>query len=151
MSGEQSLRIRNMGADDLAAVFDIEKAAKAHPWPDAALQREFELLQATPPIVAELQGRVVGFAFARFLGGEVEITNIVVHPRFQRRSVGTRLLQEVFARGKVEGSTEVFLEVRRSNRQAIRLYEKWGFAQIGVRPGYYIDTREDALLMRKSL
>jgi len=151
MSGEQEMVIRTMRAEDLAAVFEIENAAKAYPWPEAALQREFDLLRATPPFVAEVQGQVVGFAFARFLAGEVDITDIAVHPRFQRRSVGTRLLQEIFARGEAEGCTEVFLEVRRSNRPAIRLYEKWGFVQIGVRPGYYFDTGEDALLMRKNL
>jgi ribosomal-protein-alanine N-acetyltransferase len=136
---------------DLTAVVEIEKAAKAHPWPEDALRREFELLRAMPPFVAEAEGQVVGFAMARYLAGEVEITNIVVHPRFQRRSIGARLLQHVFTRGKTKGCIEVFLEVRRSNLPAIRLYEKWGFVQIGVRPGYYIDTKEDAFLMRKSL
>ncbi len=140
-----------MTAADLPRVVEIERKSKAHPWSEAMLRAEVEAGPVSRPKVAVIGEQVVGFIMAWFVADEVHIINLVVHPEFQRQGMATRLLEQVCNEAREQGAEKVFLEVRESNQKAISLYKKFGFREAGIRPQYYQDTGEDALLMIKKL
>ena len=77
--------------------------------------------------------------------------NLAVHPDWKRRGIGSRLVEETLSISRDHGVKKTHLEVRQSNDQARRLYEKFGFQVIAVRPNYYTHPREDAVLMALDL
>jgi ribosomal-protein-alanine N-acetyltransferase len=93
-------------------------------------------------------GEVVGFAVASLLPPEGELETIAVVPTAQRQGVARRLFAELTAELRAAQITEVNLEVRASNHQALGLYRRLGFAETGRRVRYYHDPVEDAVLMR---
>jgi len=90
---------------------------------------------------------IVGFAVASLLPPQAEIETIAVVPSGQRKGVGRLLLGALLEETKRAGVTEVLLEARQSNRPALGLYRSLGFEQTAVRPRYYADPQEDAVLM----
>jgi ribosomal-protein-alanine N-acetyltransferase len=90
---------------------------------------------------------IIGFASIWVMADEVHITNIAVRKDYQRQGIGELLLISIMSLGAELKADIVTLEVRVSNLPAQRLYHKYGFAQVGLRHGYYTDNREDALLM----
>jgi ribosomal-protein-alanine N-acetyltransferase len=106
--------------------------------------------------VAEDGPAMVGFAVAAALSipeapAECELEFVLVAPQARRRGIGTALMETVLAWARDLGAKEIWLEVRKSNVHAVRLYERCGFAITGCRPGYYVDPVEDALLMRRQI
>ena len=96
--------------------------------------------------VAELRGRTVGFVVCRKLSDdEAEILSLVVDPEVRRRGVGSLLMREVL---DYRAGVTWYLEVRESNQPARKLYRKLGFEDIDLRPAYYQDTGEAAVVMR---
>jgi ribosomal-protein-alanine N-acetyltransferase len=94
---------------------------------------------------------IFGFLIARSLSGEWELENIVVASNARGRGVATQLIAKLLSEAECAGGVAVFLEVRESNTQARRLYEKVGFEQVGQRKGYYSNPNEDAALYSKTL
>ncbi len=95
-----------------------------------------------------------GFAISRFVAPEAELLSIAVEPRHQGRGVGRHLLSAHFSRLAAQGVREVFLEVEQGNMPAVQLYERFGFATVGERVGYYPKkdgSRATALVMRAGL
>lgn len=141
-----------MTEDDLAEVIALEGEVFGDPWSEAAFRAE---LQDAPrlrwPLVARVGGALVGYLVAWFVADEAQISNLAVAPRWRRRGLGRRLLAAALREGCRRGCRAVFLEVRVSNRAAHRLYQQCGFRTVGRRRGYYPDTREDALVMRRAL
>jgi ribosomal-protein-alanine N-acetyltransferase len=90
---------------------------------------------------------VLGFAGMWVAADEAHITNIAVRKHYQRQGIGELLLISLIERAMKLKANIITLEVRASNTPAQSLYHKYGFTQVGVRPGYYTDNREDALLM----
>ena len=90
---------------------------------------------------------IVGFAGIWVMADEAHITNIAVHSRYQRQGIGELLLISIIGLSAQMNASIVTLEVRVSNIPAQRLYQKYGFVEVGTRPGYYTDNREDALIM----
>lgn len=90
---------------------------------------------------------VVGYTGVLVQAREAHITTVAVHPTHHRRKVATRLLVAVLTTAIELGAEAATLEVRVANRGAQRLYAQFGFAPVGVRPGYYAETGEDALIM----
>jgi ribosomal-protein-alanine N-acetyltransferase len=90
---------------------------------------------------------VVGYAGVLVQAGEAHVTTVAVHPSHHRRKVASRLLIEILLGARGLGATAATLEVRVANKAAQRLYASFGFAPVGVRPGYYTETGEDALIM----
>lgn len=80
------------------------------------------------------------------IGDEVEILNLAVRPEERRRGHGRRILQLVLQAASRMGIQNILLEVRTGNLPAVALYESCGFQQLGVRPRYYPETNEDALI-----
>ena len=89
----------------------------------------------------------IGFIGMRLLEDEAHVTNIAVLPSFQNQGLGMLLLEEGEKYAKDRGFTKISLEVKKSNKQGIRLYTKYGFSVVGTKVGYYKETGEDAIEM----
>jgi len=136
-----------MTLEDIPAVHAIERASFAVPWPDDAYRNELVTNRLASYVVARAGDEVVGFAGLWVMVDEAHITTFAVDPRWRRRGVGQWLLLHLFELSNDRRAREATLEVRLSNMPARRLYEKYGFRPVGIRPRYYSDNGEDALIM----
>ena len=139
--------VDRMTVDDLGAVQEIEGESFSTPWPPHAYRSELETNRLAHYIVARYGDQLVGFAGMWLMVDEAHITTFAVRRTWRRQGVGERLLLALLDLSKARGGREATLEVRPSNHPARRLYEKYGFALVGVRPRYYSDDNEDALIM----
>jgi ribosomal-protein-alanine N-acetyltransferase len=132
---------------DIPAVHAIERASFAVPWPDDAYRNELATNRLASYVVARTDETIVGFAGLWVMVDEAHVTTFAVDPRWRRRGVGERLLLALLDISVARRAREATLEVRLSNMPARRLYEKYGFRPVGIRPRYYSDNGEDALIM----
>jgi ribosomal-protein-alanine N-acetyltransferase len=136
-----------MGVGDLDAVQEIERRSFRTPWPAHAYRTELETNRLATYVVARIDGRVVGYGGMWVMVDEAHITTFAVDPDFRRQRIGERLLLALLDVARQRNAREATLEVRLSNLPARRLYEKYGFRPVGLRPRYYSDDNEDALIM----
>ncbi|MER3418782.1 MAG: ribosomal-protein-alanine N-acetyltransferase, partial [Chloroflexota bacterium] len=136
-----------MRAIDLPEVEAIERASFTTPWPPNAYRSELEDNRLASYLVARVEGQVVGYAGMWLMVDEAHITTFAVHPGWRRRRIGERLLLAMLDLAAARRAREATLEVRVSNLAARRLYEKYGFRPVGIRPSYYSDDGEDAIVM----
>ncbi len=146
-SPPKPLRIEAMRLDDIPAVQEIERRSFTTPWPPQAYRSELETNRLATYLVARIDGELVGFGGVWLMVDEAHITTFAVHPSWRRRRIGERLLVALLDVATARGAREATLEVRLSNLPARRLYEKYGFRPVGLRPRYYSDDGEDALVM----
>ncbi|MCP4291873.1 MAG: ribosomal protein S18-alanine N-acetyltransferase [bacterium] len=144
------VQIRPACPDDLAAVFLLEVAAFDDPWSPEAIYGELHCDKMRIPLVAEKDGKLVGYLMAWRVVDQVHILNIATDPECLRQGVGTALLLASTAMAVQGGQEEITLEVRQSNHGARGFYVRHGFAETGLRPGYYQDNGEDAVIMTAS-
>lgn len=147
--------IRKMTLDDLVEVMAIEHVAFRHPWSADLFRRELlhdwsAILVAEDPAQPPRQ-RIVGFIIFWLVHDEVHVLNVASHPEFRRQGVAKALLAEAEVRGRTTRAVLATLEVRRSNAAALALYRAVGYRPVGVRPNYYADDGEDAIVMIKEL
>ena len=150
--------IRRMRLDDLEEVMDIERAAFRHPWSTELFRRELEhdwstILVAIEPLTSAPKGteRIVAFLIYWLVHDEVHILNVATDPQHRRRGIAKFLMSETERRALQAGATLMTLEVRRSNVAALELYRGFDYRAVGVRPNYYVDEGEDAIVMVKEL
>ena len=143
----QDVRIRRMGTRDVDAVTEIEKATFARPWSRESFLQEMERNKAARYLVAEKDGRVIGYAGAWIILDESHITNIAVAEAERGRGVGRKLTEALMQYISNLGAAYATLEVRVSNERAQNLYKSLGFVSVGRRKRYYEDNGEDAFLM----
>ena len=136
-----------MRLDDLAAVHAIEQASFATPWPPQAYRNELESNRLAHYLVARAGDTVAAYGGMWLMVDEAHITTFAVHPAWRRQRIGERLLLAFLDIAIDQGAHEATLEVRLSNLGARKLYEKYGFRPVGLRPRYYSDDHEDALIM----
>lgn len=139
--------IRRMEAKDLDTVAAIEAATFARPWSRASFERELTRNAAARYLVAELDGRVAGYAGAWIILDESHVTNIAVEEQYRGRGIGKRLTAGLLQYLSNLGAAYATLEVRVSNERAQNLYKGLGFITVGKRKKYYEDNNEDAYLM----
>jgi [ribosomal protein S18]-alanine N-acetyltransferase len=144
------VRFRPMTTADLDEVMVIERTSFRFPWSTGFFLQELQVACARS-ILAEIDGRIVGYVLFWMLPGALDIHNIAVHVDFRRRGIARVLLGQVVSEAKRQSNVRVMLEVRRSNIQAQKLYESLGFVATGIRKGYYSDDGEDALAMTLEL
>src|SRR6185503_12809074 len=108
---------------------------------------ELETNRLASYLVARVDGEIVGYGGMWLMVDEAHITTFAVHPAWRRQRVGERLLLAFLDLAIARQAREATLEVRLSNIAARRLYEKYGFRPVGLRPRYYSDNGEDALIM----
>lgn len=142
-----SVVIERMSLADLDAVEEIERQSFTTPWPPNAYRSELENNRLAHYVVARFGEQVVGFAGLWMMVDEAHITTFAVRKGWRRQGIGERLLLAMFDLGRARHAQLATLEVRPSNIPARRLYEKYGFALAGIRPRYYSDDNEDALIM----
>lgn len=142
-----ALNVRAMELTDVDEVLQVEKASFVTPWSREAFVAEVGDNDLACYLVAEVDGRVVGYAGMWLILDEAHVTNVALLPVYRGRGLGTALMGALCELAKTVGAQRMTLEVRPSNIAAQRLYGKLGFAARGVRPGYYTDTKEDALIM----
>jgi len=142
--------IRRMQDSDLDMVMEIERESFSTPWSRGTFRG---LLQRSDASlwVAQVGGRVVGYAVVWYSFREAELGNLAVAPGWRRCGLGTQLLDWALQKARERGTERVFLEVRVGNRIAQQLYERYGFSQVGLRRRYYRAPVEDARVMCLSL
>jgi ribosomal-protein-alanine N-acetyltransferase len=136
-----------MRLEDLEEVQRIEEASFSTPWPPNAYRSELMTNRLASYLVARIEGRIVAYGGMWLMVDEAHITTFAVHPAWRRQRIGERLLIAFFDLARDRHARELTLEVRLSNLGARRLYEKYGFRPVGLRPRYYSDNNEDALIM----
>lgn len=139
--------IRRMTEDDLDVVHQIQQDAFPDPWSREALLHEVASNQFAHYLVLEWEGAVIGYGGMWIVLDEAQITNIAIASPFRGKKWGETLLMSMMIYAVRHGATAMTLEVRKSNAIAQRLYEKLGFYKTGIRPKYYSDNGEDALIM----
>jgi ribosomal-protein-alanine N-acetyltransferase len=143
---DAELELRPLALRDLGAIEAIERASYPTPWSRSMFASEL----AKPSsfcIGAFRDARLVGYMIISRYVDAWHVMNIAVAEEERRRGVATRLLERLFEVTAGEERRGYTLEVRVSNKGAIKLYERIGFRQRGVRRGYYTDNREDAMIM----
>lgn len=141
---------RPMSEVDIEQVLKIEYAAYSHPWTRGIF---LDGLQSYDCWLMFEGSQQVGHGVIQLILDEAHLLNITVKPESQGNGLGLRLLEHLMQRATALGARECFLEVRDSNRSAYRLYERYGFNEIGRRRDYYpaVGGREDALVMACTL
>jgi ribosomal-protein-alanine N-acetyltransferase len=138
--------IRTLGTSDLQAIEHIERRSYRTPWSRSMFAGE--LAKPTSLCFGAFDDDVlVAYLIVARYVDAWHVMNVAVEPDHRRRGLAQALLETLFERTGADGTRGCTLEVRVSNAEAIRLYERLGFAPTGIRRGYYTDNREDALIM----
>jgi [ribosomal protein S18]-alanine N-acetyltransferase len=140
--------IQPMRTEDLDAVMQIEQLSFRLPWSRQVFLEELGRPWAFLDVVrAGAAGRVLAFCNYWRVADEIHILKVATHPDARRLGFGSRLLSHIVDFTTKHGCRLVTLEVRRSNEGAQRLYRRFGFHAVGIRPSYYADDNEDAVVM----
>ena len=142
-----NIAIRRMILEDVPAVHEIDTLSFSLPWTERSFRFELTQNPVSRNWVAESGGRIAAMMTLWLIVDEAHIATLATHPDFRRRGIGERLMVAALISAKDEGARRAFLEVRAGNTGAIALYQKYGFVVAGVRPHYYKDNHEDAILM----
>ena len=129
---------------------EIERLSFRTPWLRQAFAEELARPWARVEVLHDA-GRPVAFADYWLVADELHILNIATHPEARRQGHGARLLRHILEVARQASYKTVELEVRRSNLAAQALYRRFQFQQVGIRPRYYEDNDEDAILMSLKL
>ena len=146
--GMDELVFAPMLLKDLHDVYYIEQNVFPYHW----TYRNLESSIATENrgiVLRNREGTLIGYFIALDIVDEMELLKIAVGKEFQGKGYGRILLDKVLELARLLEMESVFLEVRESNTPAIGLYKATGFKTVGIRPGYYVQPKEDALLMKR--
>jgi [ribosomal protein S18]-alanine N-acetyltransferase len=146
MTPQEEFLIRAMRVEDIPAVINIERQSFTTPWTHHAFRLEMKN-QLAVYRVAETDGVITAYGGMWLILDEAHVTNVAVHPDYRGRHLGRRIMESLMAEAIRRNLLRMTLEVRKQNEPAITLYKKMGFLMAGIRPGYYQDTGEDALIM----
>jgi ribosomal-protein-alanine N-acetyltransferase len=139
--------IRKAVVSDIDAILGIEKSSFPDPWDRASF------LEAIDPkdkfFFVSASENINGYIVLETVLDEGHITDLAVDERFRSKGIATSLMKHALETAKSLGTARVFLEVRSSNEAAKKLYEKFGFKEVGKRKKYYSKANEDALIYVK--
>lgn len=142
--------IRKMEMRDVPAISVLEKICFSDPWSENSIASELDN-SLSYWLVAEDNGKIAGYVGSQSVLDAADMMNIAVSPDYRRQGIGQALINGLITHLQENNVIALLLEVRVSNIPAITLYEKMGFIQVGRRPKYYHNPREDALILRKEL
>mgnify|MGYP000222762118 FL=1 len=137
---------------DLELVVAIEKQCYSHPWSLGNFKDALKAGNWTQGLKTD--GAWIGYFVAMSVLDEVHLLNITVAPTFQRQGWARCLLQSLSLWSQAHQASSLWLEVRESNARALKLYQAFGFEQVGLRKDYYPagrSSREAAVVMRMAL
>ena len=145
-SETKEVTIKELTKEDVDAAAKLEAKTFSMPWKASDF---LEMVNADYAhyYVAVIGKRTVGILGLRDIAGEGEITNVVVDESERRKNIASLLMETALEKCDELGIKDVTLEVRISNTPAIKLYEKFGFKEEGIRPSFYEKPKEDALIM----
>lgn len=142
------MEIIKMQSSHVEQVAELEKRCFSDPWSEKSVCSELE--NPLSHWLVAMDGDILaGYVGSQTVLGEADMMNLAVSPAYRRQGVGEGLVNALVADLASRGAHILTLEVRISNSPAIALYRKLGFAQVGYRPNYYSNPREDALILRK--
>ena len=143
-------RLTSLQPRHVPQIAAMERMCFSDPWSEETLAEELHT-PLSRYFICEEGEQVLGYIGTRLVLDECYITNVAVLPQRRREGIATMLLDALEAFARENNMSMMTLEVRVSNTPARTFYEKSGFVPVGVRPGYYEDPREDAVLMTKLL
>jgi ribosomal-protein-alanine N-acetyltransferase len=145
-----TLIYRKAICDDVIGIHRVEASSFLLPWSLRAIYDDVCNNESSMYVVAVCTAHIVGFCGVHYILDEGHITNVAVLNDFRRQGIGKKLVQTMFdlSPSYIDKFT---LEVRVSNRTAINIYRSLGFKSFGVRPNYYGDNGEDALIMWRNI
>ena len=140
--------IRKMLPEDVKRVVEIEEQCFSMPWSEKSFLDSI-VREDTIFLVAEslLQKRILGYIGMYIAFEEGEVTNVAVSPEYRKQGVGNELVTAIQAIGREHDLERIILEVRVSNTNAISLYKRNGFTELGIRKNFYEKPTEDAYIM----
>ncbi|MBE6032909.1 MAG: ribosomal-protein-alanine N-acetyltransferase [Clostridiales bacterium] len=145
MTEEGKILYRVARPEDSDAIAEIDRMVFPTPWGD--FRKELENEEKFLYVVAELNGKVIGFAGLWIILEEGDFTNVAIHPDHRGKGYGGTMLDLLLAEGEKRGVKAFTLEVRAGNERARSMYTARGFKEAGIRKAYYADNKEDALIM----
>lgn len=138
------MEIKKFEKKYLDDVYNIEKICFSNPWSREDLESQIDSGTAHF-LVADVDGRAVGYMGLQIFSGEGYVTNVAVLPEFRGQGIASALIAR-----QMENDMEfITLEVRQSNQPALKLYEKSGFERVGIRPNFYSNPDENAVIMTR--
>ena len=141
-----NIKIINATAENVSDITKIENACFSTPWSESSIRESLEN-ENSHFYLALVNGTAAGYMGVQIFSGEGYVTNIATLPEFRRQGVAKKLISKA-----LENEMEFLtLEVRESNSPAIKLYTSLGFERVGVRPRFYREPEESAVLMTKFL
>lgn len=143
--------IRKMEEKDLDRIMEVEKGAFTTPWSRESFLLEITENKLAKYFVAEVNETPVGYGGIWLILDEGHITNIAVDKEYRRLGIGEKILKALIDYCKEHKILAITLEVRENNQAARNLYKKHGFVGYGIRPNYYADEKQDAIVMWKNL
>ncbi len=146
-----NVSVREMLESDIDRVLEIEKESFSPPWSREAFLLELTKNILAKYIVVEVDGKVVGYGGIWLILDEGHITNIAIDKEYRGLGLGDKLLEGLIQLCIDRDIKVITLEVRKSNEVAKELYKKHGFKECGIRPGYYTNNNEDAIIMWKTI
>ncbi len=146
-SDELDVTIGPMRRRHLRSVLRIEQQVYPRPWSMGLFMSELGIRGSRIYVVARVGTTLVGYGGLMLVAEDGHVTTLAVDPAWHRHKLGTRLLHTLASSAIRRGAENLTLEVRASNEPAQRLYRAFGFAPAGIRKGYYVETKEDAIVM----
>lgn len=146
-----AITIDPMRLRDIAGVLKIEKSSFTIPWSKQAFYSELLENDRAYYLVAKAGDQVLGYIGIWLVAEEGHITNVAVHPDYRHKGIGRKLMQFIEELARARNIKRLTLEVRVSNTVAQNLYRQLNYVSAGIRPGYYRDNNEDAVIMWKDL
>lgn len=153
------LKFSKINTDDVPLIMEIENVIYPNPWASktmkGCIKAGYQSIKVEDPAHPD---SILAYAFLMIGYQESNILNIGVNPKFQRQSIGSKLLERLLLISRINQANTMWLEVRESNVAAIKLYEKHHFNVIGQRKNYYqytdeegIKVKEHAILMSRKI
>jgi ribosomal-protein-alanine N-acetyltransferase len=142
-----ALRIELFKPADLDAMMEIENISFSLPW-SRQFYEQICQQEAIEVWVGWYEDEIVGYYLIQTVGSEMELHTFAVKPEYRKRGIGKVLMEHMMFKAVERGVKDIYLQVRPSNVNAVKLYRKLGFSPIGIRRDYYRDNNEDAIVMR---
>ncbi len=144
------IRLEQMKSAHVAQIAQLEKLCFSDPWSENSVASELD--NPLSLWLVALDGETVaGYVGSQSVLDGADMMNVAVHPDYRRKGIARELVTGLINALVEKGVKSLALEVRVSNAPAIALYEQMGFQQVGLRPNYYRNPKENALIMRKEL
>lgn len=145
------VEVRRIASTDVDAVVAIERGAFTRPWSRETFLSLIDRPGVEILVLEKSHEGIVGYAVLWCIIDQGELANMAVTPEHRCQGLGSFLLCSVLDVARERKVQTVFLEVRASNEAALRMYERFGFCDAGLRPGYYENPKEDARVMKVTL